>query len=278
MANLEFERKSFDELNLYFQGWQTELSQKGVVCLIHGLGEHSGRYAYWAGMLNQAGYSMLAMDLRGHGKSDGQRGHVRTYEEYFKDTDLLLEEARYRFPQTPLFLYGHSLGAMIIADYVLRRKPILAGVIITALSNKSSLAEQKVKVFLARSLGSLAPTMSLDTGLVPLTLSRDPEIVSRYIHDPLVHHRASFGWGKATLDSIAWSDQHANEWTIPILVMHGELDKLGYAEGSREFAGKIKDDCTLKIWPGLYHEIHNEPEKEQVFEYVRRWLDMHSQG
>lgn len=276
MSHYDFERKAFDGLDLYFQGWQTEQNQKGVVCLLHGLGEHSERYALWAAWLNQAGYSVLTYDLRGHGKSGGQRGHVSSYREYFDDTDLLLKEADERYPRVPRFLYGHSLGAMIITNYVLARKPQLAGVIITALANRSSLAEQKAKVFVAKVLGSIGPKITLSTGLVPATLSRDPEVVSRYINDPLVHHQTSLGWGKATLESIAWSDMHANEWTLPVLIMHGELDKLGYAEGSREFADKIKGDCTLKIWPGLFHEIHNEPEKDQVFEYLRQWLDNHS--
>ncbi len=276
MAHYEFERKAFDGLKLYFQAWQTDQPQKGLVCLEHGLGEHSGRYAYWAGLLNQAGYSVLASDLRGHGKSEGQRGHVSSYNEYFQDIDLLLHEAEDRYSHLPRFLYGHSLGAMIFAHYVLLQQHQLSGVILTALSNKSSLAEQKVKVLIVKLLGSVAPTIPLSTGLVPATLSRDPEVVSKYINDPLVHHLSSLGWGKATLASIKYSDEHAREWTLPLLVMHGELDKLGYAEGSREFASSIHGDCTLKIWPGLYHEIHNEPEKDQVFAYLRQWLDSHT--
>ncbi len=276
MTHFELQKKAFDQLELYFQGWQTDAPPKGVVCLVHGLGEHSGRYAHWAGMLNQAGYSMIAMDLRGHGKSGGQRGHVNSYEEYFKDVDLLVSEARVRFPGTHLFLYGHSLGGMITVDYILRKKPVYAGVIITALSNKSSLAEQKLKIFLVKMLEPVLPRLSMSTGLVPATLSRDPDVVSRYINDPLVHHQASLAWANATIGSIAFSDQHAPEWKLPLLIMHGELDKLGYAEGSREFAGNIKGDCTLKIWTGLFHEIHNEPEKEQVFEFTRVWLDQHS--
>ncbi len=275
MSHEEFERNAFDGLRLYFQCWQTGVSPKGVICLVHGLGEHSGRYSEWAARLNQVSYSVLTLDLRGHGKSDGQRGHVSSYDEYLQDTDLLLNEARQRFQGTPCFLYGHSLGAMIACNYVLHRKPVLAGVIITALSHKSSLQEQKGKVLLAKVLGTIVPRMSLSTGLVPVTISRDPEVVSRYINDPLVHHLATVGWGKSTLEDISWCEKHASEWTLPVLFMHGELDKLGYAEGSREFASKIKGDCTLKIWQGLFHEVHNEPEKDQVFEYMREWLDKH---
>ncbi len=276
MTHSEFELSSFDGLRLYFQCWQTDQSQKGTVCLVHGLGEHSGRYAHWADLLNQAGYNFLAYDLRGHGKSGGQRGHASSFDDYVKDTDILLKEAEDRFPGMPRFLYGHSLGALITTYYVLRRKPQLNGVIVTALSNKTSLQGQKAKVMLSKVLGSIVPKMTIDTGLVPETISKDPELVKRYVNDPLVHHKATVGWGKSTLEAIAWSDQHVGEWTLPVLFMHGEQDQLGYADGSREFASKIKGDCTLKIWPGMYHEVHNEPEKEQVFAYLLDWLDAHS--
>jgi alpha-beta hydrolase superfamily lysophospholipase len=93
MAHYEFERMAFDGLKLYFQCWQTDQDQKGIICLVHGLGEHSGRYTHWAGLLNQAGYSVLTYDLRGHGKSEGQRGHIFSFNEFIEDSDLLLEEA-----------------------------------------------------------------------------------------------------------------------------------------------------------------------------------------
>jgi alpha-beta hydrolase superfamily lysophospholipase len=244
--------------------------------MVHGLGEHSGRYAHWAALLNQAGYDYMAYDLRGHGKSGGQRGHVSSFDEYVKDTDLLLKEAAERFPGIPRFLYGHSLGGLIVNYYVLLRKPQLNGVIVTTLSNKTSLQGQKAKVMLSKILGSIVPKMSIETGLIPATISRDPDIVTRYVNDPMVHHQVTVGWGKSALETIAWTDQRAGEWTLPVLFMHGEEDQLGYAEGNRKFASKIAGDCNLKIWLGLYHEVHNEPEKEQVFAYLLNWLDGHT--
>jgi alpha-beta hydrolase superfamily lysophospholipase len=218
----------------------------------------------------------MAYDLRGHGKSDGQRGYVSSFDEYVKDTDILLKEAPERFPGIPRFLYGHSLGGLIVNYYVLLRKPQLNGVIVTALSNKTSLQGQKAKVMLSKILGSIVPKMTIETGLIPTTISRDPDIVTRYVNDPMVHHKVTVGWGKSALETIAWTDQHAGDWTLPVLFMHGEDDQLGFAEGSLEFASKIAGDCTLKIWPGLYHEVHNEPEKEQVFAYLLNWLNTHT--
>jgi alpha-beta hydrolase superfamily lysophospholipase len=275
MSHIEFEKSAFDGLNLYFQGWQTENEVKGVISLVHGLGEHSGRYADWASSFNQAGYTVLSYDLRGHGKSGGRRGHISTFDDFLADTALLVSETNQRYPDAPKFLYGHSLGAIIVTNYVLRKKPNFNGVIVSGLSNKTSLQEQKVKILLSQVLGSIIPTISMSTGLVPATISRDSQVVEKYIHDPLVHSKATLGFAKSSLSAINYADQHAGEWNLPVLIMHGELDELGYAEGSREFAAKIKNDCTLKIWPGMFHEVHNEPEKDQVFIYLREWLDAH---
>jgi acylglycerol lipase len=276
MANYQFNRQAFDDTRLFFQCWETDQTPKGIVCLVHGLGEHAGRYSQWGDMLNQAGYNLLAYDLRGHGQSGGQRGHVSSFDDYLQDTDLLLGESAERFPGLPNFLYGHSLGGIIVVDYVLRKKPELNGVIVSALSIRTSLQEQRFKVALSKLLGSIMPKGTLSSGLVPATLSRDPDVVKRYINDPLVHYRVSYGWGKSTLETIDWIDKHPDEWTLPVLFMHGEKDALGYPDGSREFAGRITCDCTLKIWPDLFHEIHNEPEKEEVFEFLRNWLDLHA--
>ena len=227
--------------------------------------------------LNQAGYSVIAYDLRGHGKSGGPRGHIKSFDDYLKDTDILVKEGEDKFPGVPRFLYGHSLGSIIVCNYVLRRKPQIAGVVISALVNQTPLTQQKGKIFLAKILGGIVPSFSMNSGLDPTTISRDDNIVSIYTHDPLVHTTTSVGFGKGSLEAIEWAEQHASEWTLPVLFMHGELDKLAYVAGAREFASKITGDCTLKIWPGLFHEVHNEPEKNEVFDYLRIWLDQHSQ-
>jgi alpha-beta hydrolase superfamily lysophospholipase len=234
MSHIEYEKSTFDGLKLFFQGWQSEQELKGAISLVHGLGEHSGRYSNWAGLLNQAGYTVLSYDLRGHGKSGGQRGHISSINDYLSDTELLVNETKERYPGTPQFLYGHSLGAIIVTNYVLRKKPIFNGVIVSGLANKTPLREQKGKILLAKVLGSIFPKMSMSTGLVPATISKDPQVVEKYIHDPLVHDQATIGFAKNSMDAIDYADQHAQEWNLPVLFMHGELDELGYADGSRE--------------------------------------------
>ena len=264
-----------DGLDTYCQGWQPEAEIRAAVCLIHGLGEHSSRYAYVAERLGQGGFALIGADLRGHGKSAGARGHIASPTVYLDHIDRLLKEAGRQFPGLPLFLYGHSLGGILALFYTLMRQPELAGAVITSPGLRPALEAQKFKIFLAKTMGALTPTVRLPTGLDADKISRDPEIVSRYKSDPLVHDQASFAMAKYTLEMIPWIYEHASELELPLLVMHGTADEIAYARGSEELAAKIGPNCTLKLWDGLYHETHNEPEKEQVWDFMTTWLEEH---
>lgn len=273
MKHFETTLKSNDNLDLFCQGWLPETPPRAVICLVHGLGEHSGRYAHVAEAFNLAGYAVIGFDLRGHGKSGGQRGHAPSFEAFMQDIDRLFEETDHRFPHLPRFLYGHSLGGVLVLNYALRRKPPVRGVVATSSGLRTALEDQKVKVTLAKVLGTLFPTGSLPSGLDPATLSRDPSVVAAYQIDPLVHDAISFGMGKYLLEAIRWAFEHAVEFPVPLLLVHGMQDMLAFPSGSQDFAARVPGDCTLKLWEGLYHETHNEPEKAQVLEFTRQWLD-----
>jgi alpha-beta hydrolase superfamily lysophospholipase len=273
MSHAEFEWKAGDGLIIYAQAWEPEKTAKAVVCLVHGLGEHSGRYEYVAQTLNQGEYAVLASDLRGHGKTEGKRGHSPSFDAFMDDMAILLDEAAQRYPGVPCFLWGHSLGGVLVANYVLRRKPQLAGVVITSAGLRTSISNQKAKIQFAKIAGKIVPEMSMPTGLDAKQISRDPEVVERYVNDPLVHGVASLVMAKYTIEAIPWAYEHASEWALPVLIMHGDADAIAFVSGSEEFAKLIEQDCTLKIWPGLWHETHNEPEKEQVLAYALGWLD-----
>jgi acylglycerol lipase len=273
MQHFEFGWQTEDALRLYAQGWQPETKPKGVVCLVHGLGEHSGRYVHLAAFLNQAGYVLLAFDLRGHGKSEGQRGYAPGYEALLNDIAHLLEEATERYPDRPRFLYGHSLGGNLVINYALRRRPNLAGVIATGTFFRAAFEPPAWKLSLARIMYSLWPTLALSNELDRQALSRDLEVVRAYNDDPLVHDRLT---PRLTMDMFQaglWALEHAAELPLPLLLMHGGADRVCSAQASREFAAQAGHLCTLKIWDGFYHEIHNEPEQGQVFEYLLEWLN-----
>lgn len=274
MRKTEFVWNSSDGNEIYSQVWSGDsFREKAVVCLIHGLGEHSGRYEHVAEHVTAHGYAMLAFDLPGHGKSTGLQGHAASEELFLQNVEHAINEARLRFPNRPVFLYGHSLGALIAVLYVLKRHPSLAGVIVTGLALRSSLEEQKIKIFEARCLAIAAPRMQLSTGLHIEDISRDPKVQQAYAEDPLVHNRTTPAMAVAILDMIPQIFERAAEFDLPILIMHGTADRLAYLSGSQEFADLTTCDCTFKLWDGLSHELHNEPEKEAVLNTITDWLD-----
>ncbi|HZD67570.1 MAG TPA: alpha/beta hydrolase [Actinomycetes bacterium] len=263
-----------DSVPLLAQTWSPDRAPTGVVCLVHGLGDHSGRYRHLCSALVGAGYAVAAFDLRGHGRSDGRRGHT-LIDETMNDIDLVLDDTRRRFGSIPCFLYGHSLGGLLVLAYALRRRPALAGVVASGPALHTALREQKAKVLAVRALGRLLPRVTLPSGLEDSLLSRDPEVVAAYRADPLVHSRASLGFAMGALATIDWTLAHADRFPLPLLILHGGADRLNYPSGSRAFADRAGGDCTLKIYQGLYHEIHNEPERQRMLDDLVHWLDDH---
>jgi alpha-beta hydrolase superfamily lysophospholipase len=263
---------SKDNIKLYLQGWEV-VNPKAVVYMVHGLGEHSSRYKHVALALNNAGFTLVAFDLRGHGKSLGQRGHSPSIDHFVDDIDIFAQKVSERYPASPRFLYGHSLGGLLAINYLIRSKPTISGAVISAPGLRSSLQEQKMKVLLSKIGGLLLPNHQLKSGLDPTTLSHDETVVKAYIDDPLVHDDISFGLARSMLKGISRAFAHASEITIPLLVMHGSEDRLVFPSGSQDFCRLVRGDCTLKIWEGMYHEIHNEPEKDQVFKTMIDWMN-----
>ncbi|MBC7233600.1 MAG: lysophospholipase [Chloroflexi bacterium] len=278
MEHVTFNLRTADGLQLYGQGWLPEGMPRAVVCLVHGLGEHSGRYSHVAAALTRAGYALLAYDLRGHGQSEGQRGHAPSWDALMDDITLLLQEAARRFPDRPLFLYGHSLGGIQVLSYALRRKPQIAGAIVTSPLLRTAFQPPAWKMWLGKTLYNLVPTFSLSNELDPRGLSHDPKVVDAYVHDPLVHNRVSARLGMDMIWTGAWALEHAAEFPLPLLLMHGAEDPICSPQASREFAARVPGDCTFKMWDGLYHETHNEPEQQQVLDVIIEWLGKHSES
>jgi acylglycerol lipase len=258
MQHIEFTQQAPDGVQFYFQGWQPETPPKAVVCLVHGLGEHSGRYAHVAATLNDAGYVLLGFDLRGHGKSGGPRGHTPSYETLMDDIGRLLAEAAQRYPDQPQFLYGHSLGGNLVLNYALRRKPGLAGVVATSPAIRTATPPPGSQITLAKVMNKIRPGMQMSNGLALDGLARDPEVIRAYTNDPLVHNKISVRLALEMLQAGEWALAHAAEFPS--------------ATASAEFAKKVPGDCTFKLWDGFYHETHNEPEKAEVLSFMIDWL------
>lgn len=273
MKHNEFEFKTFDGLSLYGQSWQPEEQSKAVICLIHGLGEHSGRYVQVADKLTKAGYTFFSFDLRGHGRSGGQPGHTPSYEALLTDIHSLLAEAEKYFPSLPRFLYGFSLAGNLVLNYGLRRKPALQGIIATGPWLRLAFEPPVFRMILAKVTNQLWPSFSQARGLDTKDIFRDPEMIRDYESDPLVHERISARMFMSISQAAQWALDHASEFSLPLLIMHGGEDRIISAEASREFVEKVTKNCTFKIWDGLHHAIHDEPEKEEVLQFLIDWID-----
>jgi acylglycerol lipase len=274
MKNYEMTWKAHDDLDIFAQAWEPTMPQpKAVVCLVHGLGEHTSRYAHVAEAFGRQGYVLFGADLRGHGRSGGARGHIASIQDFMKDIDLVLAQARNRYPGLPIILYGHSLGGILVLYYGLTCKPNLKGVIATSPGLRTALEQQKLKILMAKILGALTPNASLPSGLDPTGISHDEQVVQAYINDPLVHDKVTLGFGRIMLGVTSWTLAHAGEFQLPLLLLHGKADMVAFPSSSIEFAAPLKEKSTLVLWDGAYHELHNEPEKEEVFKTMTLWMD-----
>ena len=250
MQNSESNTNMNDDVTFYMQGWEPEGKPKAIVCLVHGLGEHTGRYAHVGRAFNEAGYALFGFDLRGHGQTGGPRGHIPSLDVVMHDIHQFVEFQKQNFPNIPIFLYGHSLGGLFALANVIRYPDGIKGLIVTGVALRSPLLDQKAKVFLVKVLGALLPSMTIPTSLDPATISQNPKVVKNYVNDPLVHGKSSLGLGKTTLDAVNLCFSHAKDFSHPLLVMHGKKDTLVYPSGSEDFArlaGETNKDVTLKL-------------------------------
>jgi len=278
MKTFESKWDGNDGIMFFTQGWEPDTDPKALIALVHGLGEHTGRYAHVGKVMTDAGYAMVGFDLRGHGKSGGARGHFPSLSTVMQDIKEFLVFLAQRYPELPQFLYGHSLGGLLVLTFALKDNAGVKGVIATGPGLRSPIHDQKSKVAMAKLLGSLVPSIQLSSDLEVTALSRDQNVVKAYVNDPLVHDRMSLGFGKAGLDATDQVFNHAAEFPVPLLIMHSKIDKITYSSGSEDFARLVAEagnDVTLKLWEGLYHELHNEPEKAEVFAFMAEWLDKH---
>lgn len=271
MPHFETRWKTSDGLNLFGQGWTPKGKLKAVVCLVHGVGEHSGRYEHVASYLNKYGFAMQAFDHRGHGKSPGARGHFPTYETVMKDIARHLEETRKRFPGKAIILYGHSMGGNLVLNFVLRMQPEITGVMVTSPLLRLSFRPSGLKIALAKLLMRIWPALPMPSGLDTSDFSHDPESNKKYDDDPLNHKKVTPCFLNL-IDAGDWALARASEFSKPLLLMHGGADRITSPENSRFFAEKAGEGCSLIIWDGLYHEIHNEPEKRMVLETMVKWI------
>ena len=279
MKTFEAQWENEEGINFFSQGWDPDKRQpKAFIALVHGLGDHTSRFTHVGRAMTEAGYALAGFDLRGHGRSGGARGHAPSLDAYMQDIRRFLQLKTPRFPQITHFLYGHSLGGLLALAYAIQYGAGLKGVMVTGAGLRDSLQEQKAKLTLVKLLAPILPTMTIQSGLDITNLSHDPEIIEAYRNDPLVIYNVTLGFGWAGLQAIDLCFARAKDFPVPLLMIHGKADQITYPSGSEEFARLVREaggEVTLKLWDDLYHEVHNEPEKTEVFQFMIEWLDKH---
>ena len=258
---------------IVYDVWRPEGEPRAVVVLAHGYGEHARRYDHVAQRFGEAGLATYALDHRGHGRAGGKRVRVRHMTEFVSDFGELVQIARQENPDRKVIVLGHSMGGGIVfaygvqhaADYDLM---VLSGPAIAAHTGVS-----KAKAIVGKAIGSIFPSLPIET-IDADAVSRDPSVVAAYKADPLVYRgKVPAGIGKALL--VVGEKMHvlAPGITAPLLVVHGEEDRLVSAEGSRRLVEHVGSrDVELKVYPQLYHEVFNEPERDRVLDDVTEWI------
>jgi alpha-beta hydrolase superfamily lysophospholipase len=274
MKNTVLKWKSNDGLDIFGQKWESEtLQPKGVICLVHGFGEHSSRYEHVAKFFTDNRYGVITYDHRGHGRSAGRKGHFASYDEFMNDVQNLLNQADIHFPGLPKILYAHSMGGNVVANFAIKRKPDVAGIILSSPFFRPAFNPPAIKLALGKLMRNLVPSFSLPSGVDAAGISRDKDVVERYKNDPLVFDLISSKMGIELIEFGQEAIDHAARLTLPVLIFHGTADKLTSYEASKEFVSNAGKNVTFISYEGLYHEAHNEPEKETVLKNALDWCN-----
>ena len=259
LANHNATFAAYGGLSLYYQSWLFEGTPvRGSVVIVHGIGEHSGAYRNVVERLAPAGFALYGFDLRGHGRSPGRRAFIQSWDDYRQDVRAFARFVASQQPRQPLFLLGHSLGGIIALDYAVRHPDDLRGVIAIGPAI-GELGISPALMTIARIVSRAWPSFTLRTGLDVSAISRDPDVISAYQSDPLVHDRGTARLAAETERAVTWVQAHASELRVPLLIQHGDADRIAGLDGSRRFmANAGTSDKTLCEYPGAFHQVHND--------------------
>ncbi len=270
--------QSSDGLKIFTESWLPDGQVKAVVFIVHGLAEHIGRYAHVAERMNAGGYAVYGLDHRGHGKSDGLRAYFENFNQPVNDLKTAFDQAKTKHPGAKIFIYGHSLGSLLTLTWLLQNQSEVAGAIISGTTLDVESSQPKALLRLADIFNQIAPRMAI-TPLDSKWISRDPEEVRKYDTDPLVHRgNVRVRMGYQLVHGSRDVKARLADLKMPILIAHGGDDHICPPSGAPILHQGIgSPDKTLKVYDGMYHEVHNEIGREAVLNDYVGWLDQHSQ-
>lgn len=275
MKHAEGTFTGFNNEQLYYQVWRPEAEPVATLVIAHGLGEHGGRYMNVVEALLPQGYVIYALDHRGHGRSPGQRGHIGQWTELREDLRAFVLLVQQLEAGRPFFLMGHSMGGCVVLEYVLHYPDGLTAVVASAPA-VGTLNIPPVLAFMSRLLSKVLPRLSINSGLDITAISRDTAVVDAYRRDPLVHGKGTPAAAVAFMEAATWAMAHAADFARPLLLLHGDADRLVDVSSSQQFYAKVQHpDKKLAIYPGGYHELHNDWPKEQMVADLASWLAAH---
>jgi alpha-beta hydrolase superfamily lysophospholipase len=257
---------------IFTRAWVPEDAVTHVIVLIHGLGEHAARYDHWARKFCATGTAVYAIDLPGHGRSDGKRGHIQSFDMIYDDIEDLIQKIQITHIATPVTLYGHSMGGALVLGAALCRSLNITSIILTGPAIAPGFDPPPWKLKLAQLLNTWVPSLVLGNELDLNGLSRSQKVIEDYRRDQLVHSKISVRWFNEWQQSLALIKTKAKTLSVPVLMIHGEADRLTSPSASAKLASNMGSMTTFKLWPGAYHELHNEPDSQNVFAYIHAWL------
>ncbi len=264
---------TFDHNNTEFFGqyWKPD-NYKAIVIILHGLGEHSGRFVHVAEELIKHNYAVIAFDHYGHGKTQGKRGHNPGYDAVMESITAFITKTEELLGEFPTFLYGHSMGGNAVLNYLIASENTIKGVIATSPFLKLAFEPPKWKLSLGKIIQKIAPSVTLDNEVNPDFISRIQEEVDQYKNDPLVHSKVSPNFSLVFIEKGDFAIKNAAKLAIPSLLLHGKDDKLISYKGTEAFAEK-NNKVTLKLYEEAYHELHNDLCKAEVINDIVSWLN-----
>lgn len=264
--------KTRDGNRLYYQKWIPE-DPKAIIVFVHGLTGHVGRYSHFSKYFTKRRYGVCMFDLRGHGKSTGRMTHIKSFDEYVDDTAEVLEFVRFSLPEVPIFLVGHSMGGQIILNYIVRHSNGIRGVVTLSPNIEAKVDMPEWKVRLGKLGAKYLPILRVSCNVDPEALTHDRKVIDGYLADLNIRRDVTLKCGLEILKNSELMMAMAPRVHTPILMMHGSDDKICDPEKTKKFFMGIPGyNKTLKLYPGLYHELLNETEKDRIFADIETWV------